>query len=182
MIINMSQRRQTITDLLANRRFRLTEPRQAVFEVLMDAGKPLSAAQIHTRLNHSRVNLVSVYRTVQLFVNLGILRAVDASAGSQRFELVEPYNEHHHHLICTRCGEIVELEGCLLTEKALDMISHRVRQDKQFEVTGHEVQILGRCGDCSIERQSVARAADIGNGGRRWAGRAAARKTVEANG
>lgn len=149
VIINNQQHRQTIADLLANRRFRLTKPRRAVFEVLVGAGMPLSVAQIHARLNHKSVNLVSVYRTVQLFVELGILRAIDASTGSQRFEAIEPYNDHHHHLICTRCGEIVELEGCLLTDKALDMISHRVRQEKRFEVTGHEVQLLGQCRDCS---------------------------------
>lgn len=156
MIINSQQSRQTIADLLAKRRFRLTTPRRAVFEVLVGAGTPLSVAQIHTRLNHKSVNLVSVYRTVQLFVNLGILRVVDASAGSQRFELVEPYNDHHHHLICTRCGEIVELEGCLLTDKALDMISHQVRRDTRFEVTGHEVQLLGRCGNCSTAPKNTA--------------------------
>lgn len=154
-----------------------------MLEALVNAGKPLSVADVHARLSHHhKANLVSVYRTVQLFVNLGILRSVDASAGSQRFELVEPYNEHHHHLICTRCGEIVELEGCLLTEKALSLISHRVQQDKQFEVTGHEVQIFGRCGDCSLDRRSAVGPADSGNVGGRWAGRGTARKMVKANG
>lgn len=137
-----------------------------MFKVLVDAGKPLSVAQIHVRLHRNRINLVSVYRTIRLFVDLGILRTVDASAGSQRFELVEPYNNHHHHLICTRCGEIVELEGCLLTDEALHMISHQVRRDTRFEVTGHEVQLLGRCGNCSTASRNTVQSHRGRRGGR----------------
>ncbi len=152
--------RETITDLLTSRRCRLTSPRLAVLDVLVRADNPLTVAEIHARLSRHSVNLASVYRTLRLFIDLGILRAIDASSGSQRFELVEPYNDHHHHLICTRCGRIAELEGCLLEDKALDVISLRIRRDMQFQVTGHEVQLLGVCLDCDDARVAIVHTRD----------------------
>ena len=106
--------RTTIPSLLADRGFRLTAPRRAVVNVLVDEGKPLSVAEIHGRLRKQSVNLVSVYRTMHLLRGLGLSRVADTSKGIQHFELAEVFTGHHHHLIRQSCGCVEDLHGCVL--------------------------------------------------------------------
>jgi Fe2+ or Zn2+ uptake regulation protein len=140
--------RATIPDLLAARGFRLTSPRLAILEVLAAARTPLSVAAIHTRVRDRRINLVSVYRTVHLLLELGLVRVADASRGTQRFELAEQFTGHHHHLVCRACGGIQELEGCILTADVLEALNRRVRRARNFRVTEHDVTLLGLCQAC----------------------------------
>ncbi|HYU16921.1 MAG TPA: transcriptional repressor, partial [Candidatus Acidoferrum sp.] len=81
--------RAAIPDLLAERGVRLTGPRRIVVEALIRYPGPQTAAEVHRRLSARRVNLVSVYRTLNLLVDLGIARVADISQGTQRFELAE---------------------------------------------------------------------------------------------
>jgi Fe2+ or Zn2+ uptake regulation protein len=145
-------RRDAVTMLLASRRVRLTRPRRAILGVLSESASPLSAAEIHTRLVDRSVNLVSVYRTLHLMRNLGLLRMADASRGVQRFELAEPFAGHHHHLICRECGSIEDLEGCLLEQEALAALSRGVRRSRRFRVTDHDLSLFGICGPCDRGR------------------------------
>jgi Fur family ferric uptake transcriptional regulator len=141
--------RITIPSLLVGRGFRLTIPRRAVVNVLVDEGKPMSVAEIHGRLRKQSVNLVSVYRTVQLLRGLGLLRVADTSKGIQRFELAEAFTGHHHHLICQSCGRVEDMDGCVLAEKALASLHRRVRRAQRFRVTGHDLKLFGLCQDCA---------------------------------
>jgi Fur family ferric uptake transcriptional regulator len=148
MRVPVSDARAAVTGRLVSRGFRLTGPRRAVLDVLLDRSEPLSVAQIHARLRDGRINLVSVYRTVHLLSDLGVVRVADASTGSQRFELSGEFTRHHHHLICQRCGRIEDLEGCLL-EEVLEALNRRVRRSNGFQVTDHDVRLLGVCGRCA---------------------------------
>jgi Fur family ferric uptake transcriptional regulator len=140
--------RTTIPSLLANRGFRLTVPRRAVVNVLVEEGKPLSVAEIHRRLRKQSVNLVSVYRTVHLLRGLGLLRVADTSRGIQHFELAEAFTGHHHHLICQSCGRVEDMDGCVLADKVLSALNRRVRRAQRFRVTGHDLKLFGFCQDC----------------------------------
>jgi Fur family transcriptional regulator, ferric uptake regulator len=141
--------RTTIPAMLADRGFRLTAPRRAVVNVLVDEASPLSVAEIHARLRKKRVNLVSVYRTMHLLRTLGILQVADTSKGIQRFELAEAFTGHHHHLICQSCGRVQDLDGCVLAEKSLMALNSQVRRVQKFRVTAHDLKLFGLCRDCS---------------------------------
>jgi len=77
-----------------------------------------------------------------------LLRVVDASKGTQRFELAEQFTGHHHHLICQVCGSVEDLDGCLLQSDALDAIRERVRRSRSFRLTGHDLKLIGICRRC----------------------------------
>ena len=145
-------RRDALTTLLSDRRVRLTQARRAVLAVLSEASMPLSAAEIHARVVDRRADLVSVYRTLHLMLDLGFVHMADASRGIQRFELAEPFAGHHHHLICRECGSIEDLEGCLLGREALDALSRDVRRSRRFRVTDHDLSLFGVCGPCDRGR------------------------------
>jgi Fur family ferric uptake transcriptional regulator len=141
--------RDAIPRLLARRGYRITAPRRAVLEALATAPEPRTVAQLHNALGSERVNLVSVYRTVKLLCEIGLVRATDAEQGQRRYELAEPFVAHHHHLICRRCGQIEDLEGCLLEPEVLSSLGRRVRQSHHFRVTDHELRFFGVCRRCA---------------------------------
>jgi Fur family transcriptional regulator, ferric uptake regulator len=146
----MTQRdfRAAVTALLADRGYRTTAPRRQILDVLVSTGTPLSAAEIHRRLENRRVNLASVYRTVHVLLRLEVLRATDAIRGEKRFELTDPLSAHHHHLICQDCGRIEDLEGCPLEERVLRAVHRRVRRSRRFRIVQHDLRLIGACADC----------------------------------
>ena len=87
--------RDAIPRLLARRGYRITGPRRAVLEALASSQEPRTVSQLHRALGVERVNLVSVYRTVKLLCDVGLVRATDAAQGQRRYELAEPFTAHH---------------------------------------------------------------------------------------
>ena len=84
------------------------------------------------------VGLVTVYRALDLFGELGIVRRLNLGDGA-RYELAE---DHHHHMICESCGDISEFEECPLDQKLLPV------GRPGFEVHGHSIEVYGRCAGC----------------------------------
>ena len=141
--------RDAIPRLLARRGYRITGPRRAVLEALASSQEPRTVSQLHRALGVERVNLVSVYRTVKLLCDVGLVRATDVAQGQRRYELAEPFMAHHHHLICQRCGHIEDLDGCLIEPEVLVRLGRRVRQSHRFHVTEHELRFFGVCRRCN---------------------------------
>ncbi len=118
---------------MRGRGFKTTPQRLAVLEAIA-AEQHQSFEEIHARC--PEVGMVTVYRTLDLFAEIGALRRLDLGDGP-RYELAEA---HHHHLLCQDCGSIAEFERCPIDPAAL--------AEMDFEVTSHSLEIYGRCGDC----------------------------------
>ena len=118
--------------------------RDEVMELLAHEGCLLSAQEIHDLLRDRgrRVGMASVYRTLELLSSHRLVRRVEV-AGVASFEVVLASGEHHHHLVCERCGAMIAFEDAEL-ERALDIVQERL------EVPGaeHEVIIHARCPAC----------------------------------
>lgn len=102
----------------------------------------ISAGQ-HQRLEEIRarcpeVGMVTVYRALDLFTGLGIVRRLDLGQGP-RYELAE---DHHHHLVCEDCGSVKEFERCPVDLQSLSRVG------RDFEVRAHSLELYGRCSDC----------------------------------
>jgi Fur family ferric uptake transcriptional regulator len=101
------------------------------------------AAEQHQRMEEirdrcPRVGLVTVYRTLGLLSELGVVRRLDLGDGP-RYELAE---DHHHHLICEGCGSVAEFEQCPLDPARLPKIWG------DFEIRAHSLEVYGTCADC----------------------------------
>jgi Fur family ferric uptake transcriptional regulator len=118
--------------------------RDEVMEVLAREGCLRSAQEIHDVLRdrNRRVGMASVYRTLELLSSHRLVRRVEV-AGVASFEVVLASGEHHHHLVCERCGAMVPFEDSEL-ERSLSAVQERLG------VPGaeHEVIIRGRCPVC----------------------------------
>ncbi|CAN5910692.1 Fur family transcriptional regulator [soil metagenome] len=115
--------------------YKATPQRVAVLEAL-EAEQHQSLEGIRKRC--PRVGLVTIYRTLDLLGRLGLVRRLDLGDGP-RYELAE---DHHHHLICERCGTISEFDECPLDINRLPL------KNSEFEPHSHSLEVYGRCGAC----------------------------------
>jgi Fur family transcriptional regulator, ferric uptake regulator len=120
--------------------------RRAVIESLADQDCCRSAQEIFDDLRSQgrRVGVASVYRVVDLLVNLGLVLRLDLGGGVARYEPALPSGEHHHHIVCVECGDVRPFEDPRL-EKALEVAAAR---SDFIAVNAHDVVLKGRCADC----------------------------------
>ena len=123
--------------------FRVTSPRQAVVDVLAEGHQHLSHAEIleRAREKYPDISRATVYRTLELLAELGIVHATFMGDASQRF--VVPIAGHHHHLICNRCGDVTDLNECHFGN-ALATVS----QQTGFAIDSHLIELYGLCSAC----------------------------------
>jgi Fur family ferric uptake transcriptional regulator len=120
--------------------------RHAVIELLSRQSCCLTAQEIFDRLRaaDSPVGLASVYRTLDQLSKDGFLQKIDLGAGTTRYEPLHPGGEHHHHLVCDRCGKVEAF-----SDERLEQALHRVEQQTGYSVAGHDVILRGECRDCA---------------------------------
>jgi Fur family ferric uptake transcriptional regulator len=85
----------------------------------------------------------SIYRVLELLVEHGLVERVEVGDGQARFERVRPGGDHHHHLVCERCGRLVAFDDPGL-ERAIDRLSERLG----VRVDSHDVLLRGACRKC----------------------------------
>lgn len=141
---------------LAERGYRPGGARTAVIELLDLEGGCLDADDVAQRLRDRgrRVGTASVYRALNLLSELGLVHRVAVAEGPARFELVHPGGEHHHHIVCDRCGKTVAFE-----DEGLEQAIDRVSEETSFAVGAHDVTLHGTCDDCQRPERAPADAA-----------------------
>lgn len=126
---------------------KLTLQRRSVLDVLIEhCEEHLSTEEIYGKVKekYPEIGLATVYRTVQLFEDMGIIDRLNFDDGCSRFELAsEDTVHHHHHLICETCNRVFEVENDLLTE-----IEAEIERKYNFEIHDHNVMFYGKCKDC----------------------------------
>ncbi len=125
--------------------YRLSGPRSAVVKTLADLGCSVTAKEIADTLHRQGqdVGVASIYRTLELLDKLRLTRRVDAGEGVARYEPADPSGEHHHHIVCDTCGEVVAFEDSGL-ERAIERLAGRV----DFSIDAHDVTLRGECPAC----------------------------------
>lgn len=124
---------------------RMTRTRKAVLSLLERTHEPLSVSEIFAQLQEDQVaiDLVTVYRTVNVLKDLGLVAQLDLHhEGQSRYELKEG-RKHHHHIRCQVCGKIVDLLLCPL-KKLTKLIEERTK----FVVGDHTLEFTGFCPQC----------------------------------
>ncbi len=123
---------------------RLTGPRQAILDLLRHQTHPLSNREVLAQLPVGHCNLATIYRAMRLLEGLGIVQRFDFGDGVARFELVrEGTRGHHHHLICVRCAQVVELEDCFPPE-----FEARIAERNGYKQVRHKLEFFGVCPQC----------------------------------
>lgn len=126
---------------------RLTAGRRELITSLSDADGPMSAAEIHSRIG-DRVPLSSIYRSLAVLEEAGVVSPHYSIKGVTRYELAEWLAGHHHHLVCISCGEVEDVEIASDIERQLDELVTRIGGNVSFAPSDHALEIEGRCSRC----------------------------------
>ena len=138
-----TDKQQVFTAYLAGRGLSNTAERQAVLQQILTSGSHFQADELYLKLARNKnrpVSRATVYRTLSLLSDCGLIRKV-------AFVDRHSHYEHlfgHEHLICRKCGRIIEFQDHSLSQ-ALD----RVCEDRNFRRLSHKIEVVGLCSKCS---------------------------------
>ncbi|RPJ08881.1 MAG: transcriptional repressor [Spirochaetaceae bacterium] len=141
--------------------FRLTTGREAIIDILSKSDKHLSAEDIFMaiRAEYPGIGLTTIYRTLELLEQTGILAKFDFGHGRAKFELTEEYGnkKHHHHLICKKCGTIVDYSDFLDDELAyIKKTEAGLAKKYKFDIHSHVISFFGLCEKCAAKKPDSA--------------------------
>lgn len=139
---------QQIRTCLGDAGVRYTSGRQQVATALATADGPRSAAELHLQLG-SAIPLSSLYRSLAVMADAGVLAQHHSSRGVTRYELAEWLSGHHHHLVCVDCGNVDDVELPEALESSLHELVDTVARGGHFIALGHALEVEGRCKACA---------------------------------
>ena len=121
--------------------YKLTPPRLAVLQVI-EQDNHLSPAEIYQRalLIQPGVGLATVYRALELFTELGIVRPITVGDGPPTYIRAEG---GHHHLVCSACGRLIEFDEC-----SSGALAQELADRYNFHIQSHLLEFYGLCADC----------------------------------
>lgn len=138
---------QVAKELMRESGYKLTDQRKVVFECLEEYQEDhMTTEEIHQKLRDSgeNIGIATVYRTLLLFDELGIVQKLDIDDSGTRYELVDGSAEHHHHhLICKACGKVEEVKVDFLNE-----VENKIENEHNFLIDNHELIFYGKCDEC----------------------------------
>ena len=142
----MNYSKKKIESALRQRGYKVTPQRRTIIGEIIDTHEHLTPAAIYKRVNleHPGIGLVTIYRTLEILAELGLICETHAG-GSCRSYLMRRPSGHHHHLICSDCGKVVDFTDCGLRE-----LERRLAEETRFKINGHLLEFLGQCRQCSI--------------------------------
>jgi len=132
-----------ISRKLTDRGYRLTPQRLMVVKAVEDAENHISAEEIYAQVSayYPQMNISTVYRTLETLKAEGLVTETDMGDGRVRYHCMG--KGHHHHLVCQKCGAVIDIE-----EAALDTLREAVRNRYGFDVDMKHLALFGRCARC----------------------------------
>lgn len=131
---------------------RFTLPRQMILDVLYRTRGHLSAEDIYFKIHpvYPQIGLTTIYRTLDLLDRMGLVTKFDFGDGKARYELVSPGDElRHHHLICRKCGRIIDYSDFVKEEtRLIKEIEKELSKKYNFEINSHKIYFQGLCSKC----------------------------------
>ena len=122
---------------------RLTTPRQAIIKMVAPRQDHFSAQEVwdDVRSRYSGIGRATVFRTLDLLTELGVLNRIHTGDGCHRYTVCE--TKHHHHLMCVECGTVIALEA-----GGIEGQIRRIASEAGFDLLTHHLELVGRCSAC----------------------------------
>jgi Fur family ferric uptake transcriptional regulator len=133
-----------VESLLRQNGYKVTPQRRVILNAISGISEHLTPAEIHRRVKRADpdIGLVTVYRTLEILAGLGLVCEMHLGGGCRSYLMRRPV-EHHHHLVCSECGMVVDFTDCNLSA-----LENRLTRDEGFEIDGHILEFVGRCRQC----------------------------------
>ena len=123
--------------------YRMTAARRAIIEELVSCGGHITADDLAVEVREAAPNVgrMTVYRTLDLLCELGLIRPIFQGTGAAHYILLSEGS--HHHFICNRCHRVIEFDSCQGGE-----LAQVLGQELNFQVQSHLFEIHGLCQEC----------------------------------
>jgi len=136
---------------LAEQHTRYTTARKTVVTTIQLASGPRSAAEL-IKVEGLHLPVSSLYRTLAVLEDSGVLRKNHDTAGIARYELSQWLSGHHHHAVCVACGAIQDIEVPHDAEQILLDMVNELGEAAGYRVVDHVLEVEGVCGTCDAQR------------------------------
>jgi len=143
----MSQQlqRDLLARYLEEHNLKQTKQRDVILEAFLIAEGHVTSDEVYqsVREDHPNIGYTTVYRTMKLFADAGLAQERHFDDGVTRYEIE---TEHHDHLVCLRCGKIIEFE-C----EEIELAQAEIAKKHGFTVVRHRHELYGRCVACASD-------------------------------
>lgn len=135
-----------IAIILRQHGYKFTPQRRIVIQTVASSQDHLTPAAIYEKVHQERPNigLVTIYRTLDILAKLGLICELHAGGSCRSY--TTGASEHHHHLICTNCGKVVDFSGYDLSQ-----LEQRLSLETGFDIEDHLLEFVGLCQACQKE-------------------------------
>jgi Fe2+ or Zn2+ uptake regulation protein len=137
---------ETIAERLHRSRQRYTLGRRELVDTLLGSGRPVTIAELMR--GGAEQSQSSTYRNLAVLEACGVVLRLPSVDGLARFELSEELTRHHHHLVCTDCGRLDDVDLPEKLEATLHRTTMEAGKSLGYEVDEHRLELRGRCADC----------------------------------
>jgi Fur family transcriptional regulator, ferric uptake regulator len=137
-------KKQIFRQFISNKGLKTTRQRDVILDAFLSSDRHMSIEDLYLKLRvkNPRIGYATVYRTLKLFAESGIAREIQFGDGQTRYEHVAE-GEHHDHLVCTRCGAIIEFEN-----ETIERLQDEVANSYGFIIETHKLELYGTCAKC----------------------------------
>lgn len=134
---------------LGDKGYKATTQRILVFDILAEnRNQHLSTEEVYELIKNKnpKMGIATIYRTLQLFEEIGLVYKHNFDDGCSRYEILSPNSSEvhqHHHLLCKKCGKIIEVK-----EDLMNSLEEIIEKQYNFEILNHVVKFTGICSQC----------------------------------
>ncbi len=139
---------KTAAEILVEKNLSITSPRTLIIEEIIKNKNPISIESLQKQLE-GKVALSTLYRALNDLKSVDIIKEFTTTDSITMFEVVSLHEDHHHHLFCTSCGNIVDINLSKKFEKNIDLEVSKIEKNFNFDIKDHTLELLGLCSRCA---------------------------------
>lgn len=144
----------TLKKKIREHKYKFTNQRQIILQAFLDSRENhMSAEDVYeiVRVDNPDIGLATVYRSLELFTQLELLKKLDFGDGRSRYELNDRnINHSHHYLICLGCGKVTEFSYDFLND-----IRDKIKKESGFDIVDYQLKFYGYCKDCAKKNHEL---------------------------
>jgi Fur family ferric uptake transcriptional regulator len=145
--------KEAFKEFLRKKGLKFTKEREAILKKVLSRKGHFDLEELHLSMktDGQRVSRASIYRTLPLLIESGLLEEVERTDKHAHYEHTS-HERHHDHMLCVSCGRVLEFYS-----GALEKLQDRICSEKEFEGISHTLEIKGRCKKCSRRKKEAER-------------------------
>ncbi len=136
---------EKLKEIIKQKGLKYTKQREIILETILNSEKHLSAEDLYNVIQkkypEEKIGIATVYRAVSFLEDSGLISSISLDKDTKKFET--NFKEHHDHLICVKCGKIVEF-----TNDKIEKEQEKITKKEGFELLDHAMYLYGVCKDC----------------------------------